>query len=248
MPDHLSWNELVRPDGIVVEPLGSGIFRFSELALIQQERSNFYLVQGAERSCLIDGGWGLCSDLHDHFPAGTTTLVAVGTHSHYDHIGYLNIAKHRLGHRAEAHIFREPGVVATQAWPFLVDRPCLAGGGCIDVETIKQNSCPLTGFLDDGEEVDLGGRVLHVLHTPGHSPGSISLFDDLSGTLFCGDILLEGDIYDDIPGADRKALLGSHQRLASLPFSQVLSGHGQTMDRARALDRIERYRESATAG
>jgi glyoxylase-like metal-dependent hydrolase (beta-lactamase superfamily II) len=244
----ISWNDLVRPGGIMIEPLGHGIFRLSETVLAPGERSNFYLVQGDEASCMIDGGWGFCVNLLDWLPQPTKTLIAIGTHSHYDHIGHLSVATRRFGHREEAYIFRDPTIEATQASPFLAGRPCLADGNSIDERSVRQHSCPLTNFLDEGDEIDLGGRVLRVLHTPGHSPGSISVFDEATSTLFCGDVLLEGGIYDDIPGADRDVLLNSHDRLASFCFDRLLPGHGQAMEKPAVLARILRYRAATASG
>jgi glyoxylase-like metal-dependent hydrolase (beta-lactamase superfamily II) len=243
----IAWDVLVRPGGLIVERLGSGIFRLSESVLSADERSCFYLVRGNASSCMIDGGWGFCADPLDWLPGETTSLIAIATHSHYDHIGHLSVAKRRFGHREEAPIFRDPTIEATQAWPFLIGRPCLADGNCIDARSMKQHPCPLTDIVDDGDEVDLGGRVLRVLHTPGHSPGSISLFDEATGTVFCGDILLEGDIYDNIPGADRNVLLTSHERLSSLSFDCFLPGHGGAMDKSAVLARMVRYRRATAS-
>src|SRR5262245_57503161 len=242
----IPWDALVRPGGLILERLGSGIFRLSESVLSADERSCFYLVQGGESSCMIDGGWGFCADPLDWLPGEMTNLIAIATHSHYDHIGHLSVARRRFGHREEAHVFRDPTIEATQAWPFLADRPCLADGDSIDARSMKQHSCPLTDLVDEGDEVDLGGRVLRVIHTPGHSPGSISLFDEATGTVFSGDILLEGDIYDDIPGADRRSLLTSHERLSSLSFDRFLPGHGGAMDKSAVLARMARYRRATT--
>src|SRR5262245_49207040 len=100
----IPWNDLVRPGGVIIEPLGAGIFRLSESVLFADERSFFYLVQGNDRVCLIDGGWGSCADLLDRLPRETTDLVAIATHSHFDHIGHLGAAARRFGHREEGDI------------------------------------------------------------------------------------------------------------------------------------------------
>ena len=99
----------------------------------------------------------------------------------------------------------------------------------------------MTGFLEDGAVVDLGGRRLVALHTPGHSPGSISLFDEGSHSLFCGDVLLSDQIFDDIPGAEPALIRQSHRRLATLPFQRSFGGHGVVMSRDTALARMARY-------
>jgi glyoxylase-like metal-dependent hydrolase (beta-lactamase superfamily II) len=50
--------------------------------------------------------------------------------------------------------------------------------------------------------VDLGDRTLTVLHLPGHSPGSIALFDENDGTLFSGDIIYDDVLLDYLPGGN----------------------------------------------
>lgn len=225
------------PD-VIVEDMGAGILRLSEAPLLPDERSFFYLITGGAQTCLIDGGWGLGTALPEELLPG---LIAVATHSHFDHIGHLHRAAIRLAHAAEAAIFADPQPAATQALPWLQERPVLQDGGMIDPTATPQRPCPLTDHLKDGEVVDLGGRRLMVLHTPGHSPGSISLYDDGSHSLFCGDVLLPGHIHDDIPGADPAQIRESHRRLAALPFRHAFGGHGTAMDRDTALARMARY-------
>jgi glyoxylase-like metal-dependent hydrolase (beta-lactamase superfamily II) len=226
---------------LLVEDMGAGILRLSEPTLRESERSFFYLITGDHRSCLIDGGWGLGAGLPDRWLQG---LIAVATHSHFDHIGYFYQAATRLGHPEEAAIFADPQPEATQASPWLCGRPVLMDGAVIDPIALGQRPCPLTGHLEEGAIVDLGGRRLAVLHTPGHSPGSISLYDDSTQSLFCGDVLLHGHIHDDIPGADPALVGQSHRRLASLSFRQTFGGHGPVMDRDTALARMARYADA----
>lgn len=216
----------------LAQPLGRGIWRLSESALLPEERSWFYLVEGTARTCLIDGGWGLG-------PAPQAAL-AIATHSHFDHIGHLGAVALRLGHVAEAAVFADPTPAATQALPFLLGRRVLPGG-CLDMDSFAQGPCPLTETVTQGDSIDLGGRCLRVFHTPGHSPGSISLLDSRTGTLFSGDVLLQGHIYDDIPGADPQALADSHRRLLQLDFSCLCGGHGVPLDRPMAEARARAY-------
>jgi glyoxylase-like metal-dependent hydrolase (beta-lactamase superfamily II) len=242
--DTVRWSELVERGRLIVESIGDGIFRLTEQVLALSERSCFYLVQGDDIACMIDGGWGFCADIPAALPTNGLKLIAAATHSHYDHIGCLHVADERLGHRLEAEIFSDPRPDATQALPFLLGRPVLPGGGRIEPSSIRQAPCALTACVEEGSRIELGGRHLSVLHTPGHSPGSVSFLDSGSGTLFCGDVLLEGEIYDDIPGADRAALLRTHRRLERLPFRRLCAGHGRVLDRPAAMARMEGYRRS----
>jgi glyoxylase-like metal-dependent hydrolase (beta-lactamase superfamily II) len=242
-----SWPSLLSPprEALLAEPLGGGVTRYSERALAPAERSYFYLIEGGERDLLVDGGWGLATSL-DGLRDPAKPLVAVATHSHADHIGLLHLVPERLGHPAEAGVFDRPTALATQALPWLEGRPVLADGAAIDMRTFRQERCPLTGLVGDGDLIELGGRTVEVLHTPGHSPGSICLLDRAHGLLFCADTLHDGDMLDTLPGSSRKDLKRSHERIAALDFERVMPGHGAVLNRDAALDCIARHwREDA---
>jgi glyoxylase-like metal-dependent hydrolase (beta-lactamase superfamily II) len=82
-----------------------------------------------------------------------------------------------------------------------------------------------TSLLVEGDVVDLGGRAFEVLHTPGHTAGSISLWEARSGTLFTGDAFY---VDDKLSWDDREAFLVSLERLRGLPAEVVHAGHGRT--------------------
>ena len=71
-----------------------------------------------------------------------------------------------------------------------------------------------TRLLKDGDRLDLGGRTLEVLHTPGHTPDSICLFDEQNGLLFGGDTYNTGPIYAHLPDSDVEAFARSTARVA----------------------------------
>ncbi len=68
----------------------------------------------------------------------------------------------------------------------------------------------------DGEMIDLGGRTLEVIATPGHSPDSLCLLDRDAGLLFTGDTFYAGNLYACLPGSDLTAYRDSMRRLAAL--------------------------------
>lgn len=240
------WPDLCAARGaLIAEPVADGLVRLSERVVAPGERSFFYLLEGRDRDCLIDGGWGFCGSPAELPRDPAKPLVAVATHSHFDHIGMLHLVGERAGHAAEAAVFADPTPAATQALPYLEGRDVLAGGGVIAAQTVRQSPCPLTRLLSDGDGVDLGGRRLTVLHLPGHSPGSLAFLDEAQGLLFAADTIHDGHIYDDIPGADRAALLLSHRRLAEVDFALAFPGHGAILSRAETLERSARYRRGA---
>ncbi len=245
-PAVVPWASLISgAEGLIVETVARGVKRLSEAVLAPAERSFFHLVEGTDRDCLIDGGWGLCTSLDALRQDPSKPLIGIATHSHFDHVGMLHLASPRYGHASEAAIFANPAPQATQALPFLAGRRVLAGGGMIEPGSIEQAQCKLDRHVGEGDRIDLGSRTLHVLHTPGHSPGSLSILDADTGLLFVADTVHDGHIYDDIPGADREQLLLSHQRLAGVDFVQALPGHGALLSRKAFLQRIGRYRRGA---
>lgn len=240
------WSSFVGDSGsLIAEPVAAGVSRLSEPVVLTSERSFFYLIQGSGLDCLVDGGWGFCRSLDAIRSNPQKPLIAIASHSHFDHIGALYLAQRRYGHAAEAGIFQNPDPVASQALPYLAGRAVFADGATVAPETIRQTACALDVFLTDGEAIDLGDRKLRVIHTPGHSPGSLSLIDERNGLLFCADTVHDGNIHDEIPGADRTILLVSHKRLAEVDFMQACPGHGAILRRDAFLDRIARYRQEA---
>jgi glyoxylase-like metal-dependent hydrolase (beta-lactamase superfamily II) len=79
--------------------------------------------------------------------------------------------------------------------------------------------------LHDGEEIDLGGRTLTVIHTPGHAPDSLCLYEPETRTLLAGDTVLAAAFWLHGAGADLAAFAASTARLADLRIDRVLTAH-----------------------
>ena len=98
--------------------------------------------------------------------------------------------------------------------------------------------------LTDGEQVRIGQLTFHVLHTPGHSEGSVCLYEERVGLLLAGDVLFRGSYgRTDLPGGNDEQMVTSLVRLlrAIPPATRVLPGHGPetTMERETAwLERV----------
>ena len=233
--------------GLIVESISwrPCVQRLSEAGVRPEERSYFYLIETETRACLIDSGWGLgWTTAELPLLQQCRTVIAIASHSHVDHIGMFGAFTNRLAHGEEAAVYASPDHRATQAWPYLEDRALLSDGdGRIDLAAYQIAPAPLTGTLSDGDVVELQGARLEVIHTPGHSVGSISLRCPEAGLLFTADVLHAGPIYDDIPGASRVDVLNSHRRLSALEFDRVAPGHGPMLSRGEALARIATYRD-----
>jgi glyoxylase-like metal-dependent hydrolase (beta-lactamase superfamily II) len=104
-------------------------------------------------------------------------------------------------------------------------------------------AAPATRLVEDGDVIDLGDRVFEVLHLPGHSPGSIGLWEAATATLFSGDAVYDGPLLDEIPGSDIPAYLRTMRRLEQLPARVVHGGHDPSFDGARLRQLARAYLE-----
>ena len=104
--------------------------------------------------------------------------------------------------------------------------------------TYAVKAAPATRILEDGDMIDLGDRTFEVIHTPGHSPGGIALWEAASGVLISGDLVYDGPLIEDTYHADAEAYIRSMQRLARLPVRVVHGGHFPSFSGARLTDII----------
>jgi glyoxylase-like metal-dependent hydrolase (beta-lactamase superfamily II) len=189
-------------------------------------RCNIWHVRGRDRDMLVDSGMGVVS-LREWVPVVTERdLIAVASHTHFDHIGCHHEFECRAVHSAEADLLAHPTRANTLADPYVTDEIFDAlppEPYCSKCYAVK--AAPATRVLEDGDMIDLGDRVFEVVHTPGHSPGGIALFEHGTGILFSGDIVYDGPLIEDCPGADAEAYVRSMRRLLALPVRLMHGGH-----------------------
>lgn len=240
-----------RDDGVIrVEAHGDGVWRIEELYARPYCRGAIWVVDGRDRRLVLDAGWGLVA-LDERVPElFERPTIAIASHTHFDHIGGLHLFAERLVHPAEAAILVDPTPEAVQSLPFLLEYDTLAFDpvpGGFNPAAWRLPAMPATATVDDGDRIDLGGRVLAVLHTPGHSPGHLCLFEEASGFLFAADAIYQGELFDTLPGASIPDLLATHRRLGDLPVTTVFPGHFGVFDAARLRALIDDYRRAKSA-
>jgi glyoxylase-like metal-dependent hydrolase (beta-lactamase superfamily II) len=201
---------------------------------------NTWLVAGQERAVLLDTGLGIAPIRPVAERLTDRPVSVLNTHAHFDHIGgnheFGEIAIHELGAPAlEQEV--SPALLAdylgyTRRLLAAADDYRRADGALFHLLTPDSDPRPLpegfdaaswripvsraTSTLRDGDRVDLGGRTLTVLHTPGHSPDSICLLDERDGLLFAADTINTGPLYAQLPDSDLVAFAASARRLADL--------------------------------
>ena len=217
-----------------IRPLSDGVTWIDEPHIHEFYRCNIWHVRGRDRDMLVDSGMGVVP-LRRWVPLVTErALDAVASHTHFDHIGAHHEFACRLCHEAEAHFLENPTRAGILADPYVTDgifttlppQPYLS-------TAYEVRAAPATRLLVDADVIDLGDRHFEVIHTPGHSPGGIALWEAASGILFSGDIVYDGPLIEDTYHADAADYHRSMTRLHDLPVRIVHGGHFPSYDGAR---------------
>jgi glyoxylase-like metal-dependent hydrolase (beta-lactamase superfamily II) len=225
-----------------IEQLGGGVTRITEPFVHSFYRANFYRIAGRDFDIQFDFGVGV-KPLTSALPQTAHPVFAIASHAHVDHIGSFHAYDRRGGHRIEADTFATLDDAGTvESWFRRQQKPVeeLPHPGWTIADYGLQPA-PLTEFLDDGDVVDLGNRKLTVLHLPGHSPGSIALFDDFNGTLFSGDAIYDDTIIDNVPTSSVDSYLWTMRILLDLDIAIGHGGHGPSFDGARMHEKAQAY-------
>jgi len=207
-------------------------------------RCNIWHVRGRDFDLVIDTGMGLDPLKQWILSCTDRPIKAIVTHCHFDHSGCLHEFDVRLGHSAEAEILRNPenkAVVYDGAWTriAIVDPEQHPD---FSPETYSITPAPLTGYLDEGDVIDLGDCVYQVLHLPGHSPGSIGLWDVKTKTLFSGDALYDGDLLDSLYHSNKSDYHQTLSRIETLGVETCHAGHFPSFGNTRIQELVASYR------
>ena len=206
------------------------IFRLREPALGALDGSNIWLVVGDRSSLLIDTGVGVARLSPVVNAIAGNPIICLLTHTHYDHIGGAYEFSDRRLHEAEAKILADPNPQAT-LWEGWLTRSSFARFPEVDFDFASYSikPAPPTSLVDDADRIDLGGRRLVIMHTPGHSPGLLSILETETGTLFTSDALYDGPMFFDLPGSHRSRAARSIKRLMGTGARTVHPGHFRSL-------------------
>ena len=241
--------------------IDDGVTLLWEPHVVLLMRCNIWHVRGRERDLFIDTGMGVASLKEAARDLLDKPVTAVATHTHIDHVGGHGEFEHCLVHRAEAHDLEAPREEATGLSPAGLfgsqGVACLQDAGYeFDPEALLITALPHAGYdpdayrarparageiVDEGDVVDTGDRAFEVLHLPGHSPGSIGLWEAKTGILFSGDCIYDGPLLDGFEDSDIALYIDSMKRLRDLPVSVVHAGHEPSFGRDRLHELIDAY-------
>ncbi len=188
------------------------------------EESHAYLLNGENYSLLIDTGLGIENIKEQVDKLTDKPVIAVATHIHWDHIGGHKYYPNFYAHAEEVKwLTGEFPLTMEQVKGYVVEDCDLPDN--FDVEQYEFFQGETTKVLHDHDLIDIGGRQIEILHTPGHSPGHMCFYERDRGYLFTGDLVYIGTLFAYYPSTDPVAYLASIRKIASLPVKKVFPAH-----------------------
>jgi glyoxylase-like metal-dependent hydrolase (beta-lactamase superfamily II) len=202
-------------DYFLVQTLDVRTFAIGEPRYYQGNYS--YLLLGDRQALLFDSGTGVRNMVPVVRSLTSLPVTVVPSHLHFDHVGGLGrFERTALLDDPDLRARTHAGVLRLGRYEFLG----FADG--LEAPRVRVDEWWLAG-----SDVDLGGRQVRVLHTPGHTPTSVSLYDADRKLLFCGDFIYPGELYAFLPGASRSAYRSTTDSLLAVidPAARIFTAH-----------------------
>jgi glyoxylase-like metal-dependent hydrolase (beta-lactamase superfamily II) len=224
------WNAFTRIDQGVdwfeVYLVADGIYAIYEPGQFEEVIS--FLILGDKRALLFDTGLGIGDMKRVVEQLTELPVIVLNSHSHYDHIGGNFQFKSIYALDKDYTKRRALGSTSTDVAEFLSEGwvwKDLPEG--FDAAAFRSRPFEISKIVAEGDTIDLGGRILEILETPGHAPDSICLIDRKNRILFTGDTFYLAPLYTHIPDARFDDYATTAARLSKLAGSidEVLTSH-----------------------
>lgn len=221
----------------------------------QAEHVLAHLIVGTEKALLFDTGLGV-GDIKSVVSQLTDReVIVLNSHTHYDHMGGNYQFDVIYGRDTEFTRINAQGKTNSEVSMFVppgsFTRPTPEG---FDPAAYHVKPFTITHVVQNHEVIDLGGRELEVLFTPGHTPDALCLLDRDRQLLFTGDTFYVGPLYAMLPESDLEAYLATAQTLLTVrnATEHLMTGHNRTQVDDLFLDKMYRgfraiAQETATA-
>lgn len=213
-----------------VEKITENVYFISETFNVSDHgKCNIWLSKGTALDVIIDTGlgiWDLVGFLKARDLIGEKPYMAIATHIHFDHSGGLYQFETTAIHEREYNDMKRGNQVNMVTF--------LNENDVVQFDTFndyKVKSVTVTRALKDGDEIDQGDHKLQIMHLPGHTKGSIALYDIQYRNLFVGDVIYDGNLFDFLPTSSIAEYIDSCKHLIELAprVDMVFPGHGRLL-------------------
>ena len=223
MPDMLADGVRWFDDWFALREVAPGIHAIGEPRFHQVNWN--YLVLGQERALLFDTGPGVRDITRVVRSLTPLPVTAMPSHMHFDHTGNL----HRFTDIAVADLpllrgFERDGLLQEPGHLYLGH-----------YEGMRWTPMKVSHWWPPGHMIDLGGRKLEIIATPGHAPDHVALWDEVHDVLLAADFLYLGPLYAQVPGSNLADYERSCEALLPRlsPATRIFGAHGQADDNGR---------------
>lgn len=208
--------------------LGDGIINIATPPVGFQQ----YLVLGTEKALLVDTGIGIGSLRKVVESITSLPVIVVNTHCHPDHAGGNAEFDPALINPADLDVFQKMATLEFRR----EDVSRMPGGE--EWAAQLQPTGPEPIFASDGQLIDLGGRTLQLIFTPGHTHGSLCVYEEATGVLFTGDnVQANTTALREWNSSTVEEFYESLQKLSKLNVKRILGGHRPNDNPADLLQR-----------
>ncbi len=207
------------------------------------EKVHSYLLIGNHAALLIDTGLGIGNIKNEVDKLTSLPVIVITTHVHWDHIGGHALFNDIYVHKNDAEWLRTGIPVplnaikrSIEAEPFSKKPPIE-----FNIDNYKIYTREPTRILNDDDIIDIGSRKIKIIHTPGHSPGHICLFEEEKGYLYTGDLIYKGTLYAFYPSTDPILFKQSIDKVSRLKgITKVLPAHNELNIQVELINSIKK--------
>jgi len=236
-------------DWFQVYETADGVYSIVEPFQFQETIS--HLIVGVDRALLFDTGLGLLPIRPVVERITSLPVTVLNSHTHYDHVGGNHefssvLARDTPYTRANMQGFRHERIASD------LSSSAFCGGvpAGIDTSAAATRAWTASGYIGDGDVIELGKRQLQVIGVPGHTPDSIALFDEASGLLFTGDTYYDASLWLFVPETNLDDYQQSLSRLVAIESRAryLLGAHNIARVDAGQLARVQSAFRKLRAG
>lgn len=221
---------MLKDSWFTIQEIDKKTFAISEYG--HWEKVHSFLLLGEEKAVLIDTGLGIDNIKKITDQLTDLPIEVITTHVHTDHIGSHREFEIIYVHEDDKDwlVNGIKGLSIEQIRKDISRDVTLPTPKTFNPATYTPFQGEPTGLLHDGDVIDIGNRKITIYHTPGHSPGHISVFDNTKGYLFTGDLLYdETPIYAFYPSTNPVDLVSSLERISEIPNVTKIFGSHNTL-------------------